>query len=233
MSGALDALGADRIQHGVRAIEDPELVKRLADSDVCLDVCPTSNVLLVGVPRPSPTTRCPPARRRRTCSVNADDPLLFGPGLLEEYELARSDLGFDDDALAHDRPCSIEASGAPDEVKAPRAGIDAWLTVVRGRGRHDGDRGPDLGDGRRGTGVEEVLVEHAVRAPAAGGRRRHGAERTCVPGEEHGGALHRLVRRAGVGRLQIGEAPPAPHAGRRRRTPGSTVTAAAVTTRQS
>ncbi|HEV7523507.1 MAG TPA: adenosine deaminase, partial [Acidimicrobiia bacterium] len=50
VTGALDALGADRVQHGVRAIEDPELVRRLADSPVCLDVCPSSNVLLSVVP---------------------------------------------------------------------------------------------------------------------------------------------------------------------------------------
>ena len=44
--GALDTLAPDRLQHGVRAIEDAELLARLADSDVCLDVCPTSNLLL-------------------------------------------------------------------------------------------------------------------------------------------------------------------------------------------
>ena len=49
VKGALDALGANRLQHGVRAIEDPELVRRLADSPVCLDVCPTSNLMLAVV----------------------------------------------------------------------------------------------------------------------------------------------------------------------------------------
>jgi adenosine deaminase len=126
--GALDALGADRIQHGVRAVEDPDLVKRLADSPVCLDVCPTSNVMLsvVGSLAAHPLPALLDAGIR--CSLNGDDPLLFGPGLLEEYELCRSELGLDDDRLAFLARCSIEASGAPREIKVEAlAGIDRWL----------------------------------------------------------------------------------------------------------
>jgi adenosine deaminase len=128
--GALDALGADRLQHGVRAIEDPELVRRLADSPVCLDVCPTSNLLLSVVPdlasHPLPALLDAGVR----CSLNADDPLLFGPNLLEEYELVRSAFGFSDATLAHIATCSIDASGAPAEVKQrTRAGIASWLTA--------------------------------------------------------------------------------------------------------
>ena len=113
--GALDTLGADRIQHGVRAIEDPELVKRLADSPVCLDVCPTSNMMLAVVPdmRSHPLPALLDAGVR--CSLNSDDPLLFGPNLLEEYELVRSTFAFDDATLAHIATCSIDASGAPAE----------------------------------------------------------------------------------------------------------------------
>jgi adenosine deaminase len=128
--GALDALSADRIQHGVRAIEDPDLVRRLADENICCDVCPTSNVLLsvcasiaehplgalldAGVP----------------CSVNADDPLLFGPHLLEEYELCRDQLGFDDARLAAIALTSIDHSGAPDDVKQrARPAIADWLSA--------------------------------------------------------------------------------------------------------
>jgi adenosine deaminase len=125
---ALDALAPDRIQHGVRAVEDPALVAELADSGICLDVCPTSNLLLSVFPsvaeHPLPDLLAAGVR----CSLNADDPLLFGPNLLEEYELARAEMGLDDEALAFIARCSIDASGAPDAIKvSARAGIDAWL----------------------------------------------------------------------------------------------------------
>ncbi|MDQ1520402.1 MAG: adenosine deaminase [Actinomycetota bacterium] len=128
VAGAIDALGADRVQHGVRAVEDPDLIKRLADSPVCLDVCPTSNVLLGVVPslgeHPLPVL----LGAGIACSLNADDPLLFGPNLLEEYELVRADLGFDDATVADIARSSIEASGAPQELKATaRAAIGAWM----------------------------------------------------------------------------------------------------------
>jgi adenosine deaminase len=125
--GALDALGAHRIQHGVRSVEDPDLVRRLADEGVCLDVCPTSNVLLSVVPaldvHPLPQLLAAGVR----CSVNADDPLLFGPGLLAEYEICRTALGLDDAQLATVARNSIEASGAPDAVKRTAlTAIAAW-----------------------------------------------------------------------------------------------------------
>jgi adenosine deaminase len=125
--GALDALDANRIQHGVRAVEDTELVRRLADSRVCLDVCPTSNVMLAVVPsiesHPLPALLAAGVR----CSLNADDPLLFGPTLLEEYEIARARMGLDDATLAGIARDSIDASGAPAGSKAhARAAIDTW-----------------------------------------------------------------------------------------------------------
>jgi len=128
--GALDVLRADRLQHGVRSIEDPELVKRLADSPVCLDVCPTSNVLLSVSPsladHPLPALLDAGVR----CSINADDPLLFGPGLLEEYQVCRDQFGFDDARLAHIARCSIQASGAPTALKQQALlGVDGWLAT--------------------------------------------------------------------------------------------------------
>ena len=126
--GAVDVLGADRILHGVRAVEDPTLVAELAERGTVLDVCPTSNLLLSVVPsmeeHPLPVLLDAGVR----CSVNADDSLLFGPGILDEYETCRSVLGLSDEQLASVARASIEGSAAPESVKTPAlAGIDAWL----------------------------------------------------------------------------------------------------------
>ena len=130
VAGALDALGADRVQHGVRAVEDPALVARLVERGTCLDVCMTSNVALglFGEAGDHPLPDLLAAGVR--CSVNADDPLLFGPGLLEEYELCRVQLGLDDETLAAIARTSLEASGADVElVRSACAAIEAWLAA--------------------------------------------------------------------------------------------------------
>jgi adenosine deaminase len=129
--GALDTLQPDRLQHGVRAIEDPELVKRLADSDIVLDVCPTSNLLLSVYPTLAEHPLPQLLDAGIACSLNGDDPLLFGPVLLHEYEVARSEMGLDDDALAAVARASIAGSGAPDALKATALrSIDDWLTTA-------------------------------------------------------------------------------------------------------
>jgi adenosine deaminase len=127
---ALLALGADRVQHGIRAVEDPALVELLADRGTCLDVCPSSNLLLAVVPSLAEHPLPALLDAGVACSLNADDPLLFGPGLLEEYELARTAMGLDDDALAAIARASITHSGAPDACKANAVTqIDAWLAA--------------------------------------------------------------------------------------------------------
>jgi adenosine deaminase len=128
VSGALDTLGARRIAHGIRSVEDPALVARLAAEGICLDVCPTSNVMLSVVPdlAAHPLKQLLDAGVR--CSINGDDPLLFGSSLLQEYEIARTVLGLDDTELAFVARCSIEDSGAPaDLVAASVAAIESWL----------------------------------------------------------------------------------------------------------
>jgi len=125
---AMELLGADRIQHGIRSIEEPGLPERLADKGICLDVCPTSNVLLAVVPslEEHPLPRLLEAGVK--VSINADDPLLFGPGLLEEYALCRDTFGLDDLQMARIAANSISASGACPNTKAEALNaIDEWL----------------------------------------------------------------------------------------------------------
>lgn len=128
VAAALEALGADRLQHGVRAVESPELVEELAARGTCLDVCPTSNAALGVYPRladhPLPKLLAAGVR----CSLNADDPLLFDCGLLDEYELCRAEMGLEDSDLAAVAAASFDASGAPAElVGRGLAGIRDWL----------------------------------------------------------------------------------------------------------
>lgn len=96
--GALDALGADRIRHGIRAVEDPELVRELAERGIVLDVTPVSN-LRTGAVRsleehPLPDLVAGGVR----CSVSTDDPAMFDTDLTREYAVAES-LGLDPQAL--------------------------------------------------------------------------------------------------------------------------------------
>ena len=126
---AVETLGADRIQHGVRAIEDDLLITRLVDDRICLDVCPTSNVALSVVADYSDHPLSSLLARGVACTINADDPLLFGVGLLDEYRVCRDTLELDATALAGCARTSIEHSGAPTELKTRcQRAIDRWLT---------------------------------------------------------------------------------------------------------
>jgi adenosine deaminase len=64
------------------------------------------------------------------CSLGADDPLMFGSGLLAEYEVARAELGLTDGQLAGLARTSVETSGAPAGlIAAATAGIENWRAV--------------------------------------------------------------------------------------------------------
>jgi aminodeoxyfutalosine deaminase len=86
--GALDALGAVRIRHGIRAVEDPALLAELAARGIVLDVCPTSNVRtgVVAALASHPLPALVAAGIR--CSVSTDDPAMFGTDLGAEYRVA-------------------------------------------------------------------------------------------------------------------------------------------------
>jgi aminodeoxyfutalosine deaminase len=88
--GALEALGADRLRHGIRAEEDPGLVRELAGRGVVLDVCPLSNLRTGAVAslEEHPLPRLVAAGVR--CSISTDDPAMFDTDLSRDYEAATS-----------------------------------------------------------------------------------------------------------------------------------------------
>lgn len=130
VAAAIDDLGADRIAHGVRAVEAPPLVARLAAEAIPCDICPTSNVVL-GV---YPSLTEVPVRAFLDAGVpvtlNTDDQLFFGSRVAAEYAAARDAFGLSDAELAAIARTSIDVSGAPAHTKTRvHEQIDAWLAA--------------------------------------------------------------------------------------------------------
>ena len=116
--GALDALRPDRIDHGVRAVEDPALVARLAEEGVPLAVCPGSNVALGVVPDwPSH----PIDRLRRAgvpVNVSTDDPPFFGTDMTREYAMLAETFGWTEDDLRAVGRAGLDAAFCDDGTRA-------------------------------------------------------------------------------------------------------------------
>lgn len=128
--GALDALGADRIGHGIRVLEDASLVEEVRERVIGLDVCPTSNVMTGSVPTlgEHPLPRMLEAGLLVT--LNSDDPSMFGSRLADEYALVREAFGFGDETLAGLARNGVRASFAEVGTKAElETAIDAWMSA--------------------------------------------------------------------------------------------------------
>jgi adenosine deaminase len=97
---ALDLLGAERIDHGVRCLEDDELVTRLAREQVPLTVCPFSNVKLRVVDTLADHPLPALLNQNIAASVHSDDPAYFGGYVGDNYEGVAGRLGLDIDAVA-------------------------------------------------------------------------------------------------------------------------------------
>lgn len=110
VADALDLVKPSRIGHGVRAIEDADLVKRLADLGTVLEVCPGSNIALKVFPdyASHPLRRFTDAGVRVT--LNSDDPPFFHTSLAQEYETASKVMGFSDAEIDAMTRTAIEAA---------------------------------------------------------------------------------------------------------------------------
>ncbi|MGP0036568.1 MAG: adenosine deaminase [Solirubrobacteraceae bacterium] len=111
-------LPVTRIAHGVRAIEDPDLVYELEARGTVLECCPTSNVVLGVFPsyeeHPLPQLRAAGVR----VTLGSDDPPYFGTTIEGEYEVCFERFGFGEDDLREITLTAIDAAFCDDELKA-------------------------------------------------------------------------------------------------------------------
>jgi aminodeoxyfutalosine deaminase len=128
---AIRDLGAERIEHGISAVQDPSLLDHLAEHGITLDVCPTSNVALKVVADldSHPIGELVAAGVRVT--VNSDDPPMFATTLNNEYAIAARLLGLDEAGTADLARTAVEASFLDDAGKQRlRSEIDAYLAAT-------------------------------------------------------------------------------------------------------
>jgi adenosine deaminase len=124
---ALDVLGVERIDHGIRALEDDELVARLRDERIPLTVCPLSNVSLKAVPRLEEHPLPRMLELGLVATVNSDDPAYFGGGVDQNFTAIRQALGVTDADAARLAANSFEAAFVEDDDRARwLAEVDAW-----------------------------------------------------------------------------------------------------------
>ncbi|QFG23745.1 adenosine deaminase [Actinomadura sp. WMMB 499] len=120
----------ERLGHGIRVLEDPDLVAEVRERRVPLEVCPSSNVALGFAPslaeHPLPALRA----AGLLVTLNTDIPALIGTPLAAEYAHVRDAFGYDDAVLAELARTGVDASFAPSATKARlHAEIDAWLAA--------------------------------------------------------------------------------------------------------
>lgn len=116
---ALDLLGVERIDHGVRAVEDPALMARLAREQVALTVCPLSNVKLCVFPRLEQHNLKQLLDAGLKVTINSDDPAYFGGYIAQNYVDTARALGLSRVELKRIARNSLEASFVPEALRQP------------------------------------------------------------------------------------------------------------------
>jgi adenosine deaminase len=127
---ALDLLHVERVDHGVRSMEDPGLVAELRDRQTALTVCPLSNVALRVVDTLADHVLPVMLEDGLRACVNSDDPAYFGGYVDENLAAVRAVFDFDDATLARLARNSFDATFAPDDDKDRwKAEVDTWLAA--------------------------------------------------------------------------------------------------------
>jgi len=125
---ALDLLHVERVDHGVRSMEDRGLIAELRDRQTALTVCPLSNVALRVVDTLDQHVLPSMLDSGLLACVNSDDPAYFGGYVDDNLAAVRAAFGFDDATLAVLARNSFEACFAADDDKSRwQAEVDAWL----------------------------------------------------------------------------------------------------------
>jgi adenosine deaminase len=123
----VDELHATRVGHGVRVVEDPALLERVAERGIALEVCPLSNVSLGVYSDPSSVPLPELLDAGVLVALGADDPLLFGSRLAGQYAAMRAAHDLDDGRLADLAAMSVRASAAPESLqRALLAEVESW-----------------------------------------------------------------------------------------------------------
>ncbi len=130
--GAIESLGVSRLGHGIRSVDDPELITALARRGVVLDVCPSSNLYTGAVASWAEHPLRQLYDAGVTVTINSDDPTFFNTTITEEYRRAVTHFGFGADDLAcMVRNAAKSAFLLPDERATLCALIDAEIAALR------------------------------------------------------------------------------------------------------
>lgn len=114
---AINELGAERIGHGIQVIKDPEVVKEVIDKGVVLEVCSTSNWLTNAVSSIKEHPLPELIKAGVLCTINSDDPSMFGLDLTSEYQTLIDHLGFSIDDLERCNDIAAKHSFIPLEER--------------------------------------------------------------------------------------------------------------------
>ncbi len=130
--GALDVLDVERIDHGIRALEDAILVQRLVDEQIPLTVCPLSNIRLGGFERLEEHPLAKMLDLGLKVTINSDDPAYFGGYIGDNYTKTFHALGLSVDQMITVARNSLEATFLPEADKLTLvAELDAYVSEHR------------------------------------------------------------------------------------------------------